>query len=285
MELQWALILFTTLLSASAGLFAVQGGMAILGKGTKAQLPALITSAVLLVVGGIAVFFHLQHWERIFNGFGHLTSGITQELIVIVIVAIVMVVYFVMIRRGEVPTWCGIVAIVVAVTLVIVMGYSYMMSSRPTWDSVAQPLALLGAGFAIGTGLFAAIDAKTEEDAELNGKLNVVSTIVNCATTAIYVIVATAATSALVEIPYYFDPNHPTAAVETASAFSPFAGSSMAFTVAALALAIAAVVVALVGRKKKSVVIGVCIAMCVSVSAMALRAMFFATGVSVFMLY
>ena len=41
------------------------------GQGTRAQMPALITSAVLLVVGGIAVFFHLEHWERIFNGFGH----------------------------------------------------------------------------------------------------------------------------------------------------------------------------------------------------------------------
>ena len=25
-----------------------------------------------VLVSGIAVFFHLQHWDRIFNGFGHL---------------------------------------------------------------------------------------------------------------------------------------------------------------------------------------------------------------------
>ena len=84
MELQWPLILFTTLLAWAAGVFGAQCLYALRGQGTRAQMPALITSAALLVVGGIAVFFHLEHWERIFNGFGHLTSGITQELIAII---------------------------------------------------------------------------------------------------------------------------------------------------------------------------------------------------------
>ena len=101
MELQWPLILFTTLLAWAAGLFAAQCLWALRGKGARAQMPALVASAALLAVGGIAVFFHLEHWERIFNGFGHLTSGITQELIAIVVLAIVMVVYFVYLRRAD----------------------------------------------------------------------------------------------------------------------------------------------------------------------------------------
>ena len=135
MELQWPLILFTTLLAWAAGLFAAQCVWALRGKGARAQMPALITSAVLLVVGGIAVFFHLEHWERIFNGFGHLTSGITQELIAIVVLAVVMVVYFVYLRRGgdeaKVPAWLAAVGLVLAVVLVAVMGHSYMMASLP----------------------------------------------------------------------------------------------------------------------------------------------------------
>ena len=59
MELQWPLILFTTLLAWAAGVFGAQCLYALRGQGTRAQMPALITSAVLLVVGGIAVFFHL----------------------------------------------------------------------------------------------------------------------------------------------------------------------------------------------------------------------------------
>lgn len=84
MELQWLLILFTTFISASAGLFAAQGCYALAGEGRKAQLPALITSVVIMAIGGIAVFFHLTHPDRLFIGFGHITSGITQEFIAIV---------------------------------------------------------------------------------------------------------------------------------------------------------------------------------------------------------
>ena len=79
MELQWPLILFTTLVAWSAGLFGAQAVAVLRGGGGRAQMPALVASVALLAAGGIAVFFHLQHWERIFNGFGHLTSGITQE--------------------------------------------------------------------------------------------------------------------------------------------------------------------------------------------------------------
>ena len=71
MELQWPLIIFTTLVAWSAGLFGTQALMAAFGTGKRAQVPAWICSAVLLAAGGIAVFFHLEHWERIFNGNQH----------------------------------------------------------------------------------------------------------------------------------------------------------------------------------------------------------------------
>ena len=91
MELQWPLILFTTLVAWSAGVFGTQAVLALRGEAPKAQLSCWITAAVLLAAGGIAVFFHLEHFERIFNGFGHLTSGITQELIAIVVLAVALV--------------------------------------------------------------------------------------------------------------------------------------------------------------------------------------------------
>ena len=95
MELQWPLILFTTFVAWSAGLFGAQGAAALAGEGRRAQMPALIGSAALLAVGGVAVFFHLEHFERIFNGFGNPTSGITQELVCVVVVGALMVVAFV----------------------------------------------------------------------------------------------------------------------------------------------------------------------------------------------
>ena len=148
MELQWPLIVFTTLVAWSAGLFGTQALMAAFGTGKRAQVPAWIASAVLLAVGGIAVFFHLEHWERIFNGFGHLTSGITQELIAIVVLAVVAVAYLVLMRKSDdgasVPKWLAWLSVALSVVLVAVMAHSYTMAARPAWDSVLWILYVLG---------------------------------------------------------------------------------------------------------------------------------------------
>ncbi|MFR1218327.1 MAG: dimethyl sulfoxide reductase anchor subunit family protein, partial [Eggerthella lenta] len=161
MELQWPLIVFTTLVAWSAGLFGTQALMAAFGVGKKAQVPAWIASAVLLAVGGIAVFFHLEHWERIFNGFGHLTSGITQELIAIVVLAAVAVAYLVMLRKSDdgasVPKWLAWLSVALSVVLVAVMAHSYTMAARPAWDSVLWILYVLGNACVLGPATFALI--------------------------------------------------------------------------------------------------------------------------------
>ena len=113
---------FTTLIAWSSGAFRRPGQFLAIGENArKAQLPALVASVALLALSGIAVFFHLEHWERIFNGFGNPTSGITQELIVIVAFAAIAIVYFAMLRRakteGTVPKWCAVLAIVISVML------------------------------------------------------------------------------------------------------------------------------------------------------------------------
>ena len=159
MELQWPLIIFTTLVAWSAGLFGTQALMAAFGTGKRAQVPAWICSAVLLAAGGIAVFFHLEHWERIFNGFGHLTSGITQELIAIVVLAVVAVAYLVLMRKSDdgasVPKWLAWASVALSVALVAVMAHSYTMAARPAWDSVLWILYVLGNACVLGPATFA----------------------------------------------------------------------------------------------------------------------------------
>ena len=54
-----------------------------------------------MCLGGLSVFMHLQHWERIFNGFGHITSGITLEFIGVIVFMICLAVFFLMGRRAE----------------------------------------------------------------------------------------------------------------------------------------------------------------------------------------
>ncbi len=214
MELQWPLILFTTLLAWAAGVFGAQCLYALRGQGTRAQMPALITSAVLLVVGGIAVFFHLEHWERIFNGFGHLSSGITQELIAIVVLAVVMVVYFVYLRRGgdeaKVPAWLAAVGLVLAVVLVAVMGHSYMMALLPAWDSVLQIGSLLGAACGFGPATMAVLCAVKDESLDYTAKVNVIGQIVNVVLVVAYLVAMQATVGAYTQVDFWFDPTQPT---------------------------------------------------------------------------
>ena len=134
METQWPLVIFTLFVCLTCGTLGGMSILALKGEGKNLQMTALITSAVSLVVGGIGAFLHLEHWERIFNGFGHITSGITQELIGCVALAIIIVVWFVMLR-GEKPVSKALawVTIVVAVLMVAATAHSYYMPARPAW--------------------------------------------------------------------------------------------------------------------------------------------------------
>ncbi|WP_270296543.1 DmsC/YnfH family molybdoenzyme membrane anchor subunit [Eggerthella sinensis] len=134
METQWPLVIFTLFVCLTSGILGGMSILALKGEGKTLQMTALITSAVSLVVGGLGAFLHLQHWERIFNGFGHITSGITQELIGCVALAIIIVIWFVMLR-GDKPVSKALawVTIVVAACMVIATAHSYLMPARPAW--------------------------------------------------------------------------------------------------------------------------------------------------------
>ena len=288
MELQWPLILFTSFVAGSAGVLCAQGVYALAGKGQKAQMPATIASLVLLAIGGIAVFFHLTHPDRIFNGFGHMTSGITQELIAIVIVAVLLVLFFVFARRedGGIPKWLGILAIVGALALLIVMGHSYMVSSRPAWNSILQVCSLIGAAAAIGTGAFAALDAANDEDSPLHGTLTIAGTAIGAICTAAYAFVMNSATGSFTSVGNYFDPTHPTHGMVDPASFSPMAGSNMGLTIGAIAFMVAALALAFWGKSsKKWSTAGWAIAACALVSAILLRMAFYNAGGSVFLFY
>ena len=288
MELQWPLIIFTSLIACSAGIFAAQAIYALKGEGKSAQMPALIASAATLVVSGIAVFFHLQHWERIFNGFGHLTSGITQELIAIVVFAIVMVVYFAMLRRneGEVPQWTAILAIVVSVVLVAVCGHSYMMAARPGWDSVVWVLALVGAACAMGPAVVAFIIALKGEETASAGILNIVGSAINGVATAAGLFVLTTIGSAFTSFEYYYDLTHPTKDITVG--LPSLIGDYGVVTILGVVVIgiIAPIACAIMGKKTGNwKVWGIAIAVCALIGAVCLRVLFYAFGLSVFMFY
>ena len=289
MEIQVPLILFIAFCAASAGIFASQAALALKGEAKEAQMPSLIASFAALVIGGVAVLFHLAQPLHIFNGFGNPTSGITQELIAIVVLVVVMLVYFVMIRRndGDVPKWCAICAIAMAIVLDFVCAHSYMMASRPAWNSILQVLSVLGASCAIGPTAVAAIAEIKKSDAPAIGKIALVGAVIGLATTLIYVVALAMSGGALTTMGTYIDPTNPTATIFTdAASVSPFAGAALVPTLVAIIASALAVVLAWLGKKKGNwKLYGSAAAICALVAAMALRTTFYILGMSVYNFY
>ncbi len=215
MEPQWPLILFTFFLCLAGGIFGMQGYLDVKGKGAKMQKASLLMSLIALIVGGISVFFHLQHWERIFNGFGHITSGITHEFIICIVFAVVLLIYFIMMHRSEdnlAPKWCGVLAIIVGLLMPIVTGFSYLMPARPSWDTPLLVLYYTANTFVLGslTAMIIA-DVKKEDDVKDElGKWALWSVIVELIIVFIYACVINASGNLYSsDIQYYFDPTLP----------------------------------------------------------------------------
>ena len=301
MELQWPLIVFTTLVAWSAGLFGTQALMAVFGVGKRAQVPAWVASAVLLAAGGIAVFFHLEHWERIFNGFGHLTSGITQELIAIVVLAVVAVAYLVLMRKSDdgasVPKWLAWLSVALSVVLVAVMAHSYTMAARPAWDSVLWILYVLGNACVLGPATFLLLSALAaggpgDQPAERAagagapaGLAALAGAAANALATRAFAIFLQLSAGSFADVGLYFDPTHPTKAMADAAA-TVGAQAPLLWLGAVAVGAIVPLSAAFVGRRTGNWRLWAPVAIAAALAgAVCMRVVFYNLGLSVFMFY
>ena len=295
MELQWPLILFTTLVAWSCGVFGAQGVLALKGEGKEVQMPALVTSVALLALSGVAVFFHLEHWERIFNGFGHITSGITQELIAIVVFVVVAVAYFAFLRKSEdcgtVPRWLAVAAVAISAVLALVCAHSYMMAARPAWDTFVWPLVELGEACALGPLTVMAMLALKGGDSRLGGLCAVAGTAAGAVLGAALLAVWQASGSSFADVGYHFDPTSPTSPLVDAAAETNVLAGDLAplvwigVVVAGLAAPVACAVLARRKGGKSWLALGAAGVACALVGCVCLRVVFYELGLSVFMFY
>lgn len=220
MEVQIPLVIFTLLLCLSTGLMGFQGYLMITGKGdNRFHAVTLVTTAVVLVVGGIAVFTHLHHWERIFNGFGHITSGITHELILVVVMAIALVAAFVAVRKGKesgvIPGKAfGIAFIVIAVIGGFVTAHSYDMYARPAWNNAFLYLYYYSSELILGAAGAWIISAAMKQPVEVSGLLGKATAIFAIASAVVCIasmlFIANITPSTIDGITFYtYDPTHP----------------------------------------------------------------------------
>lgn len=218
MSVQWPLVIFTLFVTLGAGIMCITGVFAVMGKDKEFRMPAIVSSVIAIVIGGCASALHLQHAERIFNGFGHITSGITQELICIVVFVIVAVVYFALARKGDTPKWVGILAIAASVLLVVFMSHSYTMASLPAWNNMLLYAFYLANAFLLGTLGVAVLQALKGIETKFASKLLAIAGGVQALVVVAYGLFVTTLGDAYTSVGYYFDSTNPTQGITDASA-------------------------------------------------------------------
>ena len=303
MELQWPLILFTFFLSLCGGTMAVQGLLTLMGVGKKMQNASLIVSAVSLVVGGVAVFMHLEHWERIFNAFGSLlagngtaVSGITLELWFCVLFALMLVLYFLFMRRSEdgmAPKWCAVLAIVIGLALPAATGDSYLMPSIPAWNTPLLIVYYVCNAVLLG-GLVATVIAFMSKDTAAYATTAKVA-LAGGVVTLIVVVAYAAVINSFGQfgtIDYYFDPVHPdtpmvdsaavNASILTGSQAAPFWGLAV---VVGLVAPIALAFIAQRGDKPRDLPLAGTALACAVVGSSAWRCILYVVAISIFALF
>lgn len=251
METQWSLVIFTLFVCLSSGTIAIASYLSLRGKGEKLLMPALITSIVTLLLGGIGSFTHLQHWERIFNGFGHITSGITQELIGVVVMGVVFVAWIVVLRRGKgMPKALAGITIAASVLMVVATAHSYLMPARPAWG-IALVAFYLANAFVLGAVAVWIVGIVVhDDDAEKTGlSFTVAGSVVQLAADAIYI--AACSMAKFADFGHYADPTAITTAPTHIQSLMDVmvAGPAAGMFWGSLACAAALIVIALVAKK------------------------------------
>lgn len=290
MEAQWPLIIFTLFVCLTCGIFGSMSILALKGQGRELQFPSLAAATISLAIGGFGAFLHLEHWERIFNGFGHITSGITQELIGCVALAIIIVIWFVVLRREEakIPKALAWATLIVAVLMVVATGHSYLMPARPAWGIALIVFYLANACLLGGVAMWLISILKKDEAAESSSiQFTLIAAIFQLAADAVYTIACS--TAKFADYGFYADPTQMTTApVHIDSLLSiMLTGEGALMFWCSIACAVVALICAIaakkkIGTSKPYMIIAVIVALAASLM---FRVLFYQLGFATVLLY
>ena len=289
MEAQWPLIIFTLFVCLTCGIFGAMSILALKGQGRQLQFTSLISATVSLAIGGFGAFLHLEHWERIFNGFGHITSGITQELIGCVALAVIIVAWFVVLRGGkEIPKALAWITLAVAALMLVATGHSYLMPARPAWG-IALVVFYVANACLLGAVAMWLISIMKKDEASEGSSIQfaLVGSVVQLAAMAVYTIAC--AMTKFADFGFYADPTSMTTApthVDSLLAIMVSGDGALMFW-CSIACAVVALVCAIaakkkVGASKPYMIIAVIVAIA---SSILFRVLFYQLGFAMVLLY
>lgn len=182
MDIQWPLVFFTVLGGAGGWLIAIAAANEFLGKSDSAKVRklSLIIGMVLVIMAGCASALHLTHPDRMMAALGHPTSGIFTEALLTGLIVLASIIYLVLIKRDASKTSLKVIAVVAGIlglVLPFATGMSYMMSSKPAWDTILFPLACFGTTATTGFTTYLVIQFAAD-DAEAARKWTCTATVV-----------------------------------------------------------------------------------------------------------
>ncbi|RDB80094.1 DMSO reductase [Eggerthella lenta] len=167
MDIQWSLVLFTALTGMGGWLFFFICLNVFVRKTDKGAFAGTATALALTVVGGLASVTHLSHPDRMLGALQHPTSGIFTEALLVGLLAIVMIAFLVMLRRGIDGGALKAVAVVgmaLGALMSFMAGQSYLMSAIAAWNTELLPLGYLGTAAASGAAAYLVLIAAQKAD-------------------------------------------------------------------------------------------------------------------------
>lgn len=165
MSIEWPLVFFTLFVGLGCGTFVASVIVTEwYGREGQVKVRSAVLALIALAAGGCSSVLHLGHPERIFGALGHPTSGIFMESTMIGLVGLVIIIYLIALRRQASPTARKVITTigaVLAVVLAFAVGDSYIVASRPAWDTLILPLFYLVSAGVMGCFSLNALIAST----------------------------------------------------------------------------------------------------------------------------
>lgn len=163
---EWSLVFFTALAALGTGTFVGVGASEWWGKAEYVRTPGAVTALVVLAASGVSSVLHLGHPERIFGALGHPTSGIFLEALLIGLTGVCVIAYLIALKKeasSRTRKKIAVVGAVPAILLAFGVGDTYVMASRPAWDTLILPLVYLASAFVLGCFSFSVLLGRHEK--------------------------------------------------------------------------------------------------------------------------
>lgn len=150
---EWSLVFFTSFVDLGCGLFVALAINEWFNLNPQVRWRGAVVVLIALAIGGFSSVLHLGHPERIFGALGHPTSGIFIESSMMGITGICVLAYIFALNRNASAQSLKVITLIGAIPafiLAFAVGDSYVMSSRPAWNTLVIPFAYLGSAAVLG---------------------------------------------------------------------------------------------------------------------------------------